>query len=187
MRLRLLHEEVFPMSYPAPLAKYEDAPRWALLLTVLALIAAVVGGFRWLNARTGLDHVVGQPATLGEQGPLASIDPILDERTPANLIGRSVALEGAALQEVAGDYTFWVGPSAQRRVPVLLWGELTARQPEKEARLRPGRRVRVFGIVRDMREFTAFGTDPLLSAEQLSEIEQHAVFISARRVLPLPE
>ena len=172
---------------PAPLSKRQDAPRWLLLLIVLVLLLGVGGGFLWIQSRTGMNHLVNQPATLGNQGPITAVDQILNESVPANLIGREVALEDAHVQQLVGEYTFWIGPTATRRIPVVLFGELTGRQPPSAANLVEGQRVRAFGIVRSMRELTAFGTDPLLGPQELARIRQWPVFISARRVVVSPE
>lgn len=171
------------MNTPPHLPRDEDAPRWLLLLTVLVLMLAVGGGFIWIQSRAAVDHLVGQPPALGRQGPITEVDQILDAHTSANLIGREVTLDTARVQQVIGDYSFWIGTSANRRVPVVLFGELTNRQSPGETDVLAGQRVRIFGIVRSMREFTAFGTDPLLSEQQLQDIQRQPVFISARRVV----
>lgn len=171
------------MSEPAPLLRHEDAPRWLLLLVVLALVLTVTLGFRWIHAQPDIDHLIGKPPVLGYQGPIATVDQILDERTPANLVGREVALPRVQVQQAEGDYSFWIGPSEERRIPVLLFGELTERQASARVDVSAGQQVQVFGIVRDMREFTAFDIDPLLTEEQLEAIRRQPVFISARRVM----
>ncbi len=174
------------MTDPVPLSKHDDAPRWLLLLIVLVLLLLVGAGFLWIDSRADMDHLVGRPAALGHQGPVTDIGQILNEGVPANLIGREVALD-VRVHEVIGGYTFWVGSPAAGRVPVVLFGELTERQPPSEADLMKGQPVRLFGIIRRMRQFTAFGIDPMITEKQLREVRRRPVFISAWRVMVVPE
>ena len=172
---------------PAPLPTRQDAPRWLLLLIVVALLLAVGAGFVWIQSRPTMNHLVNQPATLGNQGPITGVDQILNEGVPANLVGREVVLEDVRVQQVVGEYTFWIGPSATRRIPVVLFGELTRRQPPSAANLTEGQQVRAFGVVRSMRDLAAFGTDPMVGPQELKRIHRRPVFVSVSRIMVSPE
>jgi hypothetical protein len=190
------------MSQRINLAPRDDQPpRWALALFALVLMAGVAALFRWLERTDKEGQVAGVPAQLmrppeevapprevetpprEEELPLeVDLELILTTPDKERLVGRQVAMEDAPVQDVVGDYTFWVGPSEQKRVPVVLLGELMDRQPERRVEVREGQRVRVFGVVRRMRDVEWIEHDRLLSPQDREALRQSEIFISALRV-----
>jgi hypothetical protein len=113
---------------------------------------------------------------------------LLEAPSEEALVGRQVVLEEVPVHEVVGDYTFWVGTDAQARVPVVLLGELTQRQPDPQVQVRQGQRLRIFGFVRRMRDAGALeDADVWLSPRELEALRQERFFISALRVVPLEQ
>lgn len=167
---------------PPLLLRAQDAPRWLLLLLVLLLVAPVAGLFAWLQATGRVESVIGQAATLGHEPVVTQLSQVLDEHFSRALHGRVVALEVEAVQQVVGDYTFWIGPNEDRRVPVVLLGEAKQRQPERVTSVDAGDRVRVYGMIRTIDELSAFDEDHLLQSPHRTALQQHEMFISALRV-----
>lgn len=193
----------------------QHPPRWVLVLIALAFIAAVAGLFRWLESKDTQQRVAGVPAKFDKgpqqqaqrpegqqpetqqpetqppegqppetQRPVAELKLLLE--TPVEeLVGRQVVLEDVPVQQVVGDFTFWVGLDAQSRVPVVLRGELMQRQPESRVQVREGGRVRVFGVVRELRDVEAIDSPGYLSAREREDLRRAGLFISAQRVVPL--
>ncbi|HSP78982.1 MAG TPA: hypothetical protein VLQ93_10660, partial [Myxococcaceae bacterium] len=121
-----------------------------------------------------------------EELPLVvDLELLLTTPDKEKLVGRQVELEDAPVQSVVGDFTFWVGPDAERRVPVVLLGELMGRQPETRVEVRAQQRVRVFGVVRGLRDVESFDADRLLSPREREALQQSDIFISASRVVTL--
>lgn len=179
----------------------QQPPRWALVLLALALIAGVSVLFRWLEGQDTGNRVAGVPAKFDRepsggrarqpetrqpetQRPVADLKLLLE--TPVEeLVGRQVVLEDVPVHQVVGDTTFWIGPDARSRVPVVLLGELMQRQPELRVQVREGHRVRVFGVVRELRDVEVIDSPGFLSAQEREELRQAGLFISAQRVVPL--
>jgi hypothetical protein len=170
----------------------DQPPRWALVLFALVLFAGVAVLFRWLAQKDTEGKIVGKPAQFmrprKKELPLeVDLVQILTTPDKARLVGRQVALENAPVQSVVGDFTFWVGPDARRRVPVVLLGELMERQPETRVEVRQGQRVHVFGVVRRLRDVALLEEERFLSPQEREALRQSDIFISASRVVTLEQ
>lgn len=185
-----------------------------MVLLALILIAGVSVLLRWLETRDTGHQVAGVPTKFDmapsreqarqperpqpeqqppeqrqpmpeTQRPVADLKLLLETPDKKGLVGLQVVLEDAPVQAVVGNYTFWVGPDARSRVPVVLIGELMQRQPEARVRVREGERVRVFGVVRELRDVDVIEPTGFLSAKEREELERVGIFISAQRVVQL--
>lgn len=160
----------------------QDAPRALILAMIAAMLLSVAGALLWIQRAGVAESVIGRPAPLGAHGPIFTVAEIVRESAPGNLISRDVALWGVPVREVTGDLLFWVGTDAapDSLVPVLLLGEQTDRQAERETVVRAGDIVAVFGSVRPIR-------DAALSSREMDDYERvrlgrARVYISALRV-----
>ncbi len=190
----------------ALMPRAQHPPRWALTLFALILMVGAVVLLHWLNVRDAGDRVAGTPAQFSKppeqeaaappqprQEPIVMVAPtlvtelhlILEAPEQARLVGSEVVLESVPVQEVVGDYTFWIGQDADARVPVVLFGELTGRQPEQQVQVRQGERVRLFGVVRKLRDVDAIERAGFLSPGEREALRRSEIFISAWRVVPL--
>lgn len=115
--------------------------------------------------------------------PITSLEPLLDDPVARGLVGSDVALDRVPVQSVVGDHLFWVGTSRDRRVPVLLLGERTGRQPESQVEVAAGQALMIFGIVRATSPEALFEGAALLSEQQRRELLASDIYISALRVL----
>lgn len=152
-----------------------------LLLIALAIITTVVLLFVGARSVTGAGRVIGAPGMFRGAQPITSVTTIVREPARENLIGREVILDDVPVLGVPGDYTFWVG-TGEEAVPVVLRGELTGRQRERETEIREGQRVRIFGTLRQMRSVAAIDDFEILSAEAARAIAKSEVYVSATRV-----
>lgn len=107
----------------------------------------------------------------------------LDERARVDFAGRQVTIRGAGVQSVVGDYTFWIGRDENNRIPVVLVGEMTGRQPHGETIVRNGNVVTIFGVVRATGQGRVFEQDSLLDDEQRSQLAATDTYIAASQVL----
>ncbi len=107
----------------------------------------------------------------------------LHEGARVDVAGRQVTIRGAGVQGVVGDYTFWIGRDEDNRIPVVLVGEMTGRQPHGETVVRNGDVVTIFGMIRATERGRVFDQDPLLDDEQRSELAATDIYIAASQVL----
>jgi hypothetical protein len=98
-----------------------------------------------------------------------------------------VALRNARVLSVVGDYTFWIGDSAEHRVPAVLKGELTGRQQERQVQVRTGQIVRIFGIVRLLGGAQEIDESWATDARERRALDASPIYISADRVVIVSE
>lgn len=149
------------------------------------------------------DHQAAQPPTetLAETpGPVAEprqhdvdqsnmpeeLPPGLPEELIDEVIDEIVVVR-APVHEVVGDHLFWIGAGPEQRVPVLLLGERTGRQPEQQIEIEQGQQVEILGIVRTTNPAALFQGSALLSDSERRDLLSSKVYISALRVITLPE
>lgn len=150
-----------------------------MILAMLFSVAAMYVGAR----RTGIaEHVLGRPAPLAREGPIFTIEEILNEPAKRNLLGRDVAIWGVTVQRVTGDWLFWIGVEPGREMPVTLLGEQTGRQIEAEIEIRAGDVVAVFGTMHPLRDMILEDDQLAAHHDERAALSRVQVYISALRV-----
>jgi hypothetical protein len=178
-------------------------PAW-LIFTAILLIAAAASLLLFAQHLDRSNEIIGSPASFStpEQRPasgqpqsragsiptlITSLDVFWSTPDQLSLRGVQVALRNARVISVVGDYTFWIGNSADHRVPVVLKGELTGRQSEKQVQVRAGQVIRVFGIVRLLGGAQEIDESWAIDARDRRALDASPVFISADRVTTVTE
>lgn len=82
-----------------------------------------------------------EPAILNE----AFLMMTLEEREQH--AGERISLNRVRVQQVLSDYTFWVGGSVQRSIPVVLTGEWIQKRPEHKVDIRAGDVLNIKGTL----------------------------------------
>lgn len=167
---------------PRTIPREQDAPRWLIVLMIALMLGAVAGSFAWIQQRGAAAAVIGRPAPLARHGPVVSLAEIVDEEAEANLLGRDVAIRGARVQDVTGDWLFWVAAGEGRAVPVVLLGEQTARQRDARIEVRPGDTLALFGTVRAVRSLSTLDRPATMTPAERARLAAARVYISALRV-----
>lgn len=175
-------DEGLPESSQPLLGREQDAPRWLIVAMICGMLLLVAGGFHWAQQAEFGKHVIGRAPSVAVSGSINTLDEIQGERVPHNLIGRDVALWAVPVTHVPGDYIFWIGHPSDRRVPVVLLGESTTRQPETGTEVRVGDTLAIFGTVRASRELRLLEEDWAMSRAEWDELEREQIYISALRV-----
>lgn len=142
-------------------------------------VAAVLLFVQWSGAAEG---IVGRPAPLALDGPIFTVETIVEEPAKGNLLGRDVALWGVPVTEVPGDWLFWVASESGRVVPVVLMGEQAGRQHEYQTRVREGDTLAIFGIVRAVREVSLLDRRWAMQPDDWKRLARAQVYVSALRV-----
>lgn len=171
-----------PSETRRTIPREQDAPRLLIVLMIALMLLAVGGAYVWIERSGAAEHVIGRPAALAQEGPVFSLEEIQEEEVARNLVGRDVAIPNAPVHDVAGDWLFWVGTDSATAVPVILLGEQTARQRERQTEIRAGDVVSLFGtlhVVRDIASTDEFGR---LSTQDRQRLERARIYISALRV-----
>ncbi len=140
---------------------------------------------QWAQTLNSSREVIGRPGMFPHQGPITSVREIIDERVKANLLTEDVVLADVEIDQVIGERVFLISEDGQS-VPVVLFGELTDRQHDRAVTLEAGQRIRVYGVIRLLRSIEEITDEEALAADDAQKLQDHAIYISAMRVVPLP-
>jgi len=151
----------------------------------LVLLGVVVWGLVQLLERDAVRPPAAPVAVAPvEPAPLTELSAVVAARDRRPLVGRRVQLGDVAVQSVAGDHAFWVGPSVAQRMLVVLDEALppsagTARQPDVDV----GQRVAVSGVVRQLpAELTSWRARLGLDDVGLAALRRAGIYLAADRV-----
>lgn len=129
--------------------------------------------------------VLGTETPGGTSGPITDLTTILEEQDKASLAGRRVDLRGetaAQVRSVVGDATFWVGPSADQQVFVVLEEEQDAAGAEGRVDVNEGQTLRITGEVSNLPHIDEARQQWGLSEANAAELENQPIYISAEQV-----
>ncbi|MGH7448877.1 MAG: hypothetical protein ACRELT_15000 [Longimicrobiales bacterium] len=160
----------------------QDAPRLLIVLIILLMLSSVSAAYVWIQRSGFADMVVGLPAPLAGGGPIFLVDQVVAEPARANLLGRDVAIWGVPVHDVPGDWLFWIGAHPDSVIPVVLLGEQTARQHERQTEVRAGDTVAVFGTVRAVRDISVLDRGRRMPRVERARLVRAQVYVSALRV-----
>ncbi|MDI1480785.1 hypothetical protein [Polyangium sp. y55x31] len=134
----------------------------------------------------------GAPAPAGQpqgQQPGATAEPIRDLTivlvTPDRpaLFNRQVDLVGAQVQKVSNDRVFWVGPSADRTVPVYLDDQARSSLQQGQHKLQKGDQVALVGQIRQTPSAQLAQQQWGLSSEEANELSGAQAYLHVTRIL----
>ena len=158
-----------------PIERKSGIPWWVWLLLALVAIALLIYMFTGEeDEREAIDTTpavvapvdgTAQPALDGTDmatGPITDLTMLAGGANLASMVGRPVQLSNVQVQDVVGDRTFWVGPSASNRVLVVLDEKMSASQPGVEGRydVTTGQTVNVSGMIQNVSD-PAFKDNPI--------------------------
>lgn len=167
---------------PTTIPREQDAPRPLIALMILLMLLGVAGAFTWIQQSEAGEQVIGHPLPLAAEGPIFTIEEIIEEETKGNLLGRDVAIWGAPVEEVAGNWVFWIGHEPDRAVPVVLLAEQTSRQAEPQSAVHTGDTLAIFGSVRAVRTVAPLDEQWAMERDEWERLAREPVYISALRV-----
>lgn len=168
-----------------PATEKPGPPGWLLAIIALGLLGGAVASMLWAQSLSSTRTVVGSPGMFPHAGPITSVSEIAGESAKANLLASDVILADIEIDQVIGERVFLISEHGQT-VPVVLFGELTGRQPDHAVTLEAGQRIRIYGVIRMLRSIEEIADEEALAAGDVQTLRGHEVYISALRVVPLP-
>ncbi len=138
---------------------------------------AVVADAIWVTPRTG---VVGEPIT--------DVLIVVEAVDPLELAGRPVVFESVMVQEVISDNAFWIGPSEDQRLFVVL-DEVPTTETEVEGRydINAGQMISLSGTLVELPLSDDLMAALNLDDETLSMLEGGALYLLAQEAAGVPE
>jgi hypothetical protein len=127
----------------------------------------------------------GAETPAGAGGPITDLTTIFEEEDKTSLVGRQVDLQGetaAEVRSVVGDTTFWVGPSQDQQVFVVLSEEQDAAGAEGRVEVNEGQTVRLTGQVQQLPSIEEARQQWGLSEANTAELQNQEIYISAEQV-----
>ncbi len=159
---------------------------WPLLaLALLALLGLLVWGLVQDRPSTApaAPAAPAQPAQPAAGGGVVTDVPLGQPERLLALVGRPVQLSSVQVQDVVGDKTFWVGPSAAQRLFVFLEEDKTAGQKvEGKVDVNAGQTVSITGELRKLPGAEEAQQQLGLSPQAYEALKQGQVYLYARTV-----
>ena len=122
------------------------------------------------------------PPTAG--GPvITNLTTIFNEPDKASLVGRQVRVMGVLVRSVPGDVAFWVGPSDDERVLMVLGNEARTPGPtEGKVNVNPGQMVIVTGTVRALPGPAEARQRWNLDEATAAELARHQIYVEVQEL-----
>ncbi len=184
-----------------PIERKSGIPWWVWLILAALVVALLIWMFdgdddadRMVTDLTPVEVVpvevapvdgatIAAPNDQAGTGPITDLTMITGASGLTAMVGRPLQLRNVRDQEVDGDRTFWVGPSADQRALVVLNEEPTPNQPGVEGRydVTTGQVINVNGTIRNTND-PAFVSNPIegLPAGQTAVIHADSLNIVQR-------
>lgn len=167
---------------------------WLLLaaliaLAVIALLLPLLSGNRDRGAvasptADGSPTGSARATAAGSAGRITDVAAIIGASDTESLIGRRVELDRVQVQAVASEAAFWVGPSADDQVFVVLEEDESEGPAEGELDVDPGQTVSLVGVMRKLPSEAKQRWG--LSDNEVAQLQGEKVFVRARRVTAAP-
>lgn len=152
------------------------------------------GGQAGAEVRKGGEGAaVQQPATPPAAGqpqaaqpapePIRDLTIVLVTPERATLFNRQVDLVGAQVQRVSNDRVFWIGPNAERVVPVYLDDQARSALQQSQHKLAKGDQVALVGELRQSPNVQLLQQQWALSSQEANELSGSQVYLHVNRIL----
>ena len=185
------------MATAVPTEQKKGMPWW-----VWALLALLLIGLIWFFVALGDDTEEGaandpaatatatevsEPTATDEpeavEGQVTDLTVFFDAEDPASLVGSEVQLQqGAAVQSVVGDKTFWVGPGQDQQLFVFLEEEGDPAGVEGMVDVNAGQQVTISGTIEKLPPIEEARSQFELSEENSVDLEGQEVYLRAEQV-----
>jgi hypothetical protein len=121
------------------------------------------------------------PSGAGMGEPITDLLLIVDASDQPALVGKQVQSEGVKVQSVVGDKTFWVGPSTDQQLFVVLEEDPSAGPTEGQLDINPGQTVTLTGEVRQLPPMDEARAQWSLSDANSAQLANQQVYLYAKR------
>ncbi|MRG96556.1 hypothetical protein [Polyangium spumosum] len=130
----------------------------------------------------------GEPQQQGQQPgvaaePIRDVTIVLVAPDRATFNNRMIDLVGAQVQKVSNDKVFWIGPSEDRTVPVVLDEQAASSLKDRQLKIQKGDRVALVGQFRQSPSVQQLQQQWALSSQEAEELTRSQVYIHVTRIL----
>lgn len=134
-----------------------------------------------IKIHKGTDIATAKPAQASVPGvPLSNVETFASTPDPSTLVGERAKLVNVPVQQVLSDRAFFVGPSAQKRMLVLLDKGMDAGTAAgNKVTIAAGQPVSLTGIVAKMPTQEAIGQEYKISGANYTAIQDQKAYLHA--------
>ena len=164
-----------------PVERKRGVPAWAWLLIVLILVALLWWLFTLVNDN--------RRAAAADQQPVVSAPPLTDLSSIAgasdklSLAGRKAQFTNVTVQSVVGDKTFWIGPSKDKQLFVVLNEQPSPNKTvEGQVNVNPGQTVTVTGVIKKLPSMAEARKQWQLSDANSTTLANQQIYLAADHV-----
>jgi len=125
----------------------------------------------------------GQQLAQPAPEPIRDLTIVLVAPDRPTLFNRQFDLVGAQVQRVSNDRVFWIGPNAERVVPVYLDDQARSSLQQGQHKLQKGDQVALVGELRQAPNVQLLQQQWALSSQEANELNGGQVYLLANRIL----
>ncbi len=145
--------------------------------------AAVGAGAATAAPTGGATAVPGVVST-----PITTVIDIISLQDPTLLVNQAVQLQNVFVQRVTGDVTFFVGPTVDQELLVVLDQQPTPRTPtEGQVDVNPGQTVNLIGTIQPMPSIQEMQQQWNITADQAAAYSKRPIYLFAKDVTVLSQ
>ena len=138
---------------------------------------------RATGAETGGQATAGEGAQAGAAGgALTDMLVVVNEPNKAAFVGRPAQFTNVTVQRVTGDRTFWIGPSEDRQLFVVIDEEEGGGQAEGQVTVRASQIVTLSGVIQQLPSAAEAQQQWGMDAGASAELANQQVYLHARQV-----
>jgi len=115
--------------------------------------------------------------------PIRDVIIIVTAQDRTSLFQRPVDVVGAEVQKVSNERVFWIGPSAEQSVPVVLSDDARSSLEQRKQKIQKGDRVAIAGEIHKTPSMQDMEQQWSLSSTDAEQLGKGILYLQARRIL----
>jgi len=127
-------------------------PLWGWLVAALAILLLFILFWAFWSPGNRFNTTAGNTPPAAVNDPITDVYMVVAAPDRRALMGRQAKFANVTVQDVVGDKTFWIGPSAEQQIFVVLDEVPTPGKPGVEGRyhIRKGQTISITGTLIEM-------------------------------------
>lgn len=136
------------------------------------------------NAGQGTTGNAGQGTTdnAGQAAGLTDMLVVVNDQNQQQYAGQTASFSNVTVQSVVGDRGFWVGPSAEQQLFVVI-DEANVGQAEGQIQVQPGQNLTLSGVIEQLPPLDQAPAEWGLDASNSAALANQQVYLHARQVV----
>ncbi len=164
-----------------------DWPPIILLIIAALIMLTAYGLYHVMDSRAEMAPYVNSISNINQPALIRSSDALVNLLDSPQIDGSTVLLNPVRVDSLVGDYMFMIDLGQNKKLPVVLLGEITDRQPENKVEVKAGGMVRIFGFILPLDDIRLLTRPGFFSEADQRMLRTQSHYISAVRVVVLDQ